>query len=231
MSTSAAAVATPPARFALLSLLSKDILTGPNYVDWVRSLRIALRYEKKEYVLDQPLPEGRLAANASAEVRANRQKHSDDSMEVSCLMLACMSAELQKTCDQMGAFEMANTLREMFQQQARQERYETVCGLLSCKMKETEPVSGHVLKLKGFIDRLERLGVTIPEELTIDMILYSLPSSYHQFIINYNMNGMTKTVMELHGLLKSTEGSMKHASVISSVSSPASPVLCYKRER
>ncbi|KAJ9547874.1 hypothetical protein OSB04_020417 [Centaurea solstitialis] len=31
----------------LLSILSKDKLTGPNYLDWIRALRIALRYEDK----------------------------------------------------------------------------------------------------------------------------------------------------------------------------------------
>ena len=41
---------------SLLSILSKDKLTGPNYLDWIRALRIALRYDDKEYLLDEDLP-------------------------------------------------------------------------------------------------------------------------------------------------------------------------------
>ncbi|KAJ9546436.1 hypothetical protein OSB04_018979 [Centaurea solstitialis] len=40
----------------LLSILSKGKLTVPNYLDWIRSLRISLRYEDKEYLLDEDLP-------------------------------------------------------------------------------------------------------------------------------------------------------------------------------
>ena len=41
---------------SLLSILSKDKLTGPNYLDWICALRIALRYEDKEYFLGENLP-------------------------------------------------------------------------------------------------------------------------------------------------------------------------------
>ena len=43
--------------FSLRSVLEKDKLNGTNYTDWIRNLRIVLRVEKKEDVLDTPLPE------------------------------------------------------------------------------------------------------------------------------------------------------------------------------
>ena len=43
--------------FTLRSILEKDKLNGTNYTDWIRNLRIVLRAEKKEDVLDTPLPE------------------------------------------------------------------------------------------------------------------------------------------------------------------------------
>ena len=43
--------------FSLRSVLEKDKLNGTNYADWIRNLRIVLRAEKKEDVLDTPLPE------------------------------------------------------------------------------------------------------------------------------------------------------------------------------
>ena len=42
--------------FNLMSFLNRKELTGPNYLDWVRALRIALRFEDMEYVLDEDLP-------------------------------------------------------------------------------------------------------------------------------------------------------------------------------
>ncbi|XP_066347733.1 uncharacterized protein [Miscanthus floridulus] len=43
--------------FTLRSILEKDKLNGTNYVDCIRNLRIVLRAEKKEEILDTPLPE------------------------------------------------------------------------------------------------------------------------------------------------------------------------------
>ena len=48
-------------------------------------------------------------------------------------MLATMSSELQKDLENMEAYDMIFNLKEMFQQQARQERYETTKALHSCK--------------------------------------------------------------------------------------------------
>ena len=48
---------------SLRSILEKDKLNGTNFLDWYRNLRIVLRQERKEYILDQPIPE-EPAANA-----------------------------------------------------------------------------------------------------------------------------------------------------------------------
>ena len=66
-------------------------------------------------------------------------------------------------------------------------------------------VSAHVLKMKGLIDQLDKLGAPISHELATDMILGSLPESYNQFFMNYNMHHMEKYIAELHGMLKNVE--------------------------
>ena len=43
--------------FSLRSVLEKDKLNETNYADWICNLRIVLRAEKKEDILDTPLPE------------------------------------------------------------------------------------------------------------------------------------------------------------------------------
>ncbi|KAJ9551125.1 hypothetical protein OSB04_015170 [Centaurea solstitialis] len=190
----------------LLSILSKDKLTGPNYLDWIRALRIALRYEDKEYLLDEDLPI--LDDEASPEAVAEYEKHDKESRKVACLMLASMSPELQKSFENMGAFDISEQLREMFQEQARQERFQVVKSLMECKHQDGTSVCTHVQKMKAYIDRLGNLGVNFPRELAIDMVLNSLSGAYKQFIVNFNMNNMDKTLMELHGMLRTAEASM-----------------------
>ena len=66
-------------------------------------------------------------------------------------------------------------------------------------------VSAHVLKMKGLINHLDKLGAPISHELTTNLILGSLPESYDQFVMNYNMHHMEKSIVELHGMLKNVE--------------------------
>ena len=60
----------PPAQpnFALKSILEKDKLNGTNFTTWYRNLRIVLKHDKKEQVLENPLPE-EPADNANAIAR------------------------------------------------------------------------------------------------------------------------------------------------------------------
>ena len=193
---------------SLRSVLEKDKLTGTNFLDWFRNLRIVLKQERKLYVLDEPLPE-EPADNAPRAENNAYEKHHNDFIDVACLMLATMSSELQKDLENMEAYDMIFNLKEMFQQQARQERYETTKALHSCKMAEGASVSAHILKKKGYIEHLDRLGFPLSQELATDLILNSLPDSYGQFIMNYNMKEMDKSISELHAMLKTAEQNIK----------------------
>ena len=193
---------------SLRSVLEKDKLIRTNFLDWFRNFRIVLKQERKLYVLDEPLPE-EPADNALRAEKNAYEKHHNDSIDVACLMLATMSSELQKDLENMEAYDMIFNLKEMFQQQARQERYETTKALHSCKMAEGASVSSHVLKMKGYIEHLDRLGFPLNQELATDLILNSLLDSYGQFVMNYNMNEMDKSISELQMMLKTAEQNIK----------------------
>ena len=155
----------PHSNFNLMSLLTKKELTGPNYLDWIRTLRIALRFDELEYVLDNELPI--LDQTATPKEKADYLQHDKDSNKVACLMLATMSSELQKSFETLGAFDINMQLMDMFQQQAMQEQYEIVQLLVACKQKDGALVSPHILKMKGYIDRLVNLGMDFPKDLGI----------------------------------------------------------------
>nr|GEZ64858.1 retrotransposon protein, putative, Ty1-copia subclass [Tanacetum cinerariifolium] len=68
--------------------------------------------------------------------------------------------------------------------------------------EESQSVSSYVLKMKGYIENLERLGQPIGQNLVVSLILVSLNKDFDRFMQNYNMHGTRKTVNELHAMLK-----------------------------
>jgi hypothetical protein len=168
----------------LRSVLEKEKLNGTNFIDWYRNLRIVLRQEKKEYVLEQAYPDD-LPDNANAAERRAYEKHCNDSLDVSCLMLATMSPDLQKEYEHADAYTMIEGLRGMFQNQARTERYNISKSLFACKLAEGSLISPHVIKMIGYIETLDRLGSELHPDLATDVILQSLPTSYEPFILNF----------------------------------------------
>ncbi|KAJ9541838.1 LOW QUALITY PROTEIN: hypothetical protein OSB04_028344 [Centaurea solstitialis] len=168
---------------------------------------IVLRHERKWYVLEEPLGEAP-PANTPAAVRNAHKKHSDDLLYVACLMLATMSPDLQARLINTNAYDMIRQLRDMFQTQARTERYDATKAFNECKMIKGTLVSDDVMKMKRHLDHLERLGHPVPLQLATDTILNSLSDDYKPFVVNYNMNNMEKSIAELHSMLKTAELNM-----------------------
>ncbi|KAK8593860.1 hypothetical protein V6N12_045933 [Hibiscus sabdariffa] len=193
---------------SLRSLLEKEKLNGINFLDWFRNLRIVLKQERKEYVIKEVVPNDP-GPNASRADKDKFKKHMDDMVDVGCLMLATMTPELQKQHENMVAYEMIQNLKEIYEGQARQERYETSKALFQCKMSEGSSVGAHVIKMMGYIQTLEKLGFALNDELATDVILQSLPDSFNQFVLNFNMNEINKTLPQLLGMLRTAESNMK----------------------
>jgi hypothetical protein len=61
----------------------------------------------------------------------------------------------------------------------------------------------------GYIETLDKLGCELKSDLTTDVILQSLLTSYEPFIINFHMNVMEKIVAELQGMLKIVKDNIK----------------------
>ncbi|CAD6264670.1 unnamed protein product [Miscanthus lutarioriparius] len=195
--------------FTLRSILEKDKLNGTNYADWIRNLRIVLRAEKKEDILDTPLPV-EPTDNAPAAEKNAYKKACDADLEVSCLMLAYMEPDLQMQFDNNhAAYDMIVALNDMFQTQARTERFNVSKAFVETKLAEGASVGPHVIKMVGYTQRLEKLGFPIGPELATDFILASLPPRYGIFISNYHMHGAEKGLNELCGMLKTTEADIK----------------------
>ncbi|GKA93522.1 retrotransposon protein, putative, ty1-copia subclass [Tanacetum coccineum] len=138
--------------FSLLSVLGRERLTGPNYMDWMRNLRFTLRYENKEYVLDEQIPT--IDDDSTQEEIEAHQKHYDDANKVSCIMASSMSPELQKTFENTWAYKMKQQLKEMFQAKAGKERLDVVKSLMACKPKPRASICAFVLEMKLYFEQI-----------------------------------------------------------------------------
>ena len=170
-------------------------------------MRIILIAAKKAYVLEAPLGEAPVPANQ--DVMNAWQTRVDDYSLVQCGMLYSLEPGLQKHFEQHRAYEMFQELKMVFQAHARVERYEVSDKFYSCKMEENSSVSKHILKMSRLHNRLSQLGVNLPDDAVVDRILQSLPPSYKSFVMNYNMQGMVKTIPEVFSMLKSAEVEIK----------------------
>ena len=88
---------------SLRSILEKDKLNGTNFHDWYRNLRIVLKQERKEYILDQPIPD-EPSANAHRAQKDAHSKHLNNSIDVTCLMHGYMDSNLQKQLMEMDTY-------------------------------------------------------------------------------------------------------------------------------
>jgi hypothetical protein len=218
--------------FNLRSILEKEKLTGINFMDWYRNLRTVLRQEHKEFVLTEPFP-ANLPNNAPAAQRREHEKRCNDYLDTSYLMLATMSPELQRKYDALDAHTIITRLRNMFEDQARAERFNTSKSLVACRLAEGNPMSPHVIKMIGYAESLDKLGFPLSRELVTDLILQSLPPSFEPFIMNFNMNNLNRTLAELHGMLKTAEESIKKNSnhvIVVHKRKPNNKKSCQKRK-
>ena len=97
-------------------------------------------------------------------------------------------------------------LNKLFDEASRTEMYETSKKLFCCMMTEGSSVNTHVLKMIGYIKKLDQLGFVMNHELSVDLVLHSLPKNFLQFIMNYHMNKLDSI---LFNMLKTAKGILK----------------------
>nr|GEW43614.1 hypothetical protein [Tanacetum cinerariifolium] len=100
----------------------KQKLTGPNFIDWYRQLKIALSIEDKLNYLEEPIP---LAP------------------EIAGLMLITMEPDIQRNLETLHAHEMLLELKTLFAQQAEQKLLQTTEDLAKDSIYHECGETGH----------------------------------------------------------------------------------------
>src|SRR3954462_171563 len=201
-------MATPTINFN--AFLEKEKLKNnrSNFADWFHNLRIVLNAGNLTYVLDAPL--GDLpAATATDEVKNVYLTRKNQYSTVQCAILYGLESKLQKRFENPDPHDIVRELKMIFEAHTEVEGYEASEKFFNCKMEEGSSVSEHVLKMSGHARKLQILGIVIPNALGIHRVLQSLPPSYKNFVMNYNMQSMDKSLPELFSMLKSAEVEIK----------------------
>ncbi|PIN00618.1 hypothetical protein CDL12_26879 [Handroanthus impetiginosus] len=169
----------------LFVILEVNKLTSLNYSNWFRNLKIVLDSDKRTYVLTQSPPDI-LLDDAKEDMREIVNCWREDDVQTRCLILASMSSEFQKSHKNMKhASEIYMHLEELYSAQTRYEHYNTSKELFRARMVEKSSVHEH------------------------NLILQSLPISFEQFVMNFNMSKLDVTVNELVNMLVTVESTIK----------------------
>ena len=86
-------------------------------------------------------------------------------------MLYGLEPGLQKCFKRHEAYEIFQEVKLVFQTHARVKRYETSDKYFSYKMEENSSTSEHVLRMSEYYNRLNQVGVNLPDKIVIDRIL------------------------------------------------------------
>ena len=198
----------------LAIILKENKLTGPNYIDWKRNLDIVLTAEGYKFVLMEVCPNVPNSDSSEEEIEYHKKWVKADEM-ARCYILASMSNVLQhQHQDLPTAYDIMNNLKELFGHQSRTARQEAMRKLMTATMSEGTPVRDHILKMMAYLNEIQVLGGEIDGETQVDIILQTLPKSFEQFRLNYNMNKREYTLAELLTELQAAEGIFRHSSQI-----------------
>ena len=166
------------------TMFASEKLTGPNFNDWFRQLRIVLRAMKRSEVITTPMSPEPLDASdeaAWATYNAMYERHN----EVACLMLSGMTPELQKQFETKWPEEMITELSTLYEKQAGLELNDLIRELHECKHVAGTLVGTHVINMKSFFDRLERMNYPYHQPIAVSIVLNSLSSGFDEFTRNY----------------------------------------------
>ena len=131
-----------------------------------------------------------------------------------CYILTSISNVLQHQMkDVEVALDIMLSLKEMFGEQGRSARQETMRQIYNTKMAKGISVREHCLRMISHLNTPEVLGADIDGESQVDMILQSLLESFKEFRLNYNMNKIIYTLSKLMNELVAAKGIVGTASV------------------
>ncbi|KAK4420299.1 hypothetical protein Salat_2443000 [Sesamum alatum] len=121
-----------------------------------------------------------------------------------------MTNEIQKQYERLDDVpSIMARLKDCYAVLDRHTRYVVTKAFFGSKMTEGSFVQEHGVIMLTLVEKLEDLKAGLDNETYIDVIFQSLPPSFDQFIVNYNMNTFEKGIHELINMLMQYETTTK----------------------
>ncbi|KAL0402175.1 UNVERIFIED_CONTAM: hypothetical protein Slati_4247400 [Sesamum latifolium] len=159
------------------------------------------RFQKPGLCLGQATP-AILAEGSSPEERLTFEKWHEDNRKVRSIILASMTNEIQKQYDRLEDVpSIMLRMKDVYAVPDRHIRYAATKAFFGTKMTEGSSVHSHGVKMLSLVEKLEDLKAGLNNDTYIDVIVQFLPLSYDPFIVNYNINGLEKSIHELINML------------------------------
>ncbi|KAL0291548.1 UNVERIFIED_CONTAM: hypothetical protein Scaly_2632200 [Sesamum calycinum] len=121
-----------------------------------------------------------------------------------------MSNEMQKQYERYeDVWSIMHRLKDFYVVPDWHIRYAVTKAFFGTRMIEESSVREHGVMMLSLVEKLKDLQADFDKEETyVEVILQSLPPSYDLFIINYNMNGLEKSLHELINMLVQYEATI-----------------------
>ncbi|KAK4430730.1 hypothetical protein Salat_0834700 [Sesamum alatum] len=159
--------------------------------------------------MDEPLPRT-LPEGSTPEERETFETWHKDNRKVRSVILASMTNEIQKQYERLDDVpSIMARLKDCYAFPNRHTRYVATKAFFETKMTEGSSVQEHGVKILTLVEKLKDLKAGLDNETYIDVILQSLPPSFDQFFVNYNMNALEKGIHELINMLVQYEATTK----------------------
>ncbi|KAL0440007.1 UNVERIFIED_CONTAM: hypothetical protein Slati_2483700 [Sesamum latifolium] len=101
-------------------------------------------------------------------------------------------------------------MKELYAVPDRHIRYAVAKAFFDARIIEGSSVREHGVMMLSLVEKFKDLQANFEKEETyVDMILQSLPPSFDQFIISYNMNGLEESLHELINTLVQYEAMIR----------------------
>nr|GEX63222.1 hypothetical protein [Tanacetum cinerariifolium] len=170
-------MSTPSANNSVfMGFFEKQKLTGPNFIDWYRQLRILLSIDDKLNYLEQQIPPAPLVPagqHVTPEILAAHTAWIKGSKEIVRLMLMTMEPEIQQNLKNLHAHEMLLELKTLFALQAEQKLLQTTMGKTinelhaMLKLHEQTLPKNNALTLHAIrAGKVQKVNKTLEEELS-----------------------------------------------------------------
>ncbi|KAL0458693.1 UNVERIFIED_CONTAM: hypothetical protein Slati_0496500 [Sesamum latifolium] len=93
-------------------------------------------------------------------------------------------------------------------------RYASSKEFFRVKMTNGSSIHDHYVNLLTLVEKLSVLNVILDNGTYVDVLLQSLPPSFDQFVVDYYMNGLEKSIPELINILVQHEAEVKKPTLI-----------------